>query len=169
MGTAPERSAVSKTDRQIAAKLAFRTRRLESCAVNGFFTELRRRKVYRVAAAYCVAAWSLIQFAATIFPVWDLPIWTLRFVIIVVLGGFPIALLLGWAFEVTPTGYPSNAGNSGACSDRQGPTPSAKEFALIGRRRAGHFRRRRCFDFAARGRTQSGEIDRRFAIRKFQR
>jgi TolB-like protein/Flp pilus assembly protein TadD len=72
--------------------------------VYGFFSELKRRKVYRAAAAYSVGAWALIQFAATIFPVWDLPIWTLRLVIVVALVGFPIALLLGWAFEITSTG-----------------------------------------------------------------
>jgi TolB-like protein/Tfp pilus assembly protein PilF len=72
--------------------------------VNAFFTELRRRNVYRVAAGYGVAAWFLIQVAATVFPAWELPFWCLRLVIVLVLTGFPIALLLGWAFEITPTG-----------------------------------------------------------------
>jgi TolB-like protein/Flp pilus assembly protein TadD len=72
--------------------------------VNSFFTELRRRKVYRVAVGYGVVAWFLIQFSAVTFPAWDLPRWSLRLVIVSVLIGFPAALILGWAFEVTPTG-----------------------------------------------------------------
>jgi TolB-like protein/Flp pilus assembly protein TadD len=77
--------------------------------VNSFFTELQRRKVYRVAAAYGVVAWFLIQFAATVFPAWELPFWCLRLVIVLVLVGFPFALLLGWAFEITPRGIQQTA------------------------------------------------------------
>ena len=87
-----------------AITLAFRAEQNDSCAVSSFFTELQRRKVYRVAAAYGVVAWFLIQFSATVFPAWELPFWCLRLVIVLVLSGFPIALLLGWAFEITPTG-----------------------------------------------------------------
>ena len=72
--------------------------------MNAFFSELRRRKVYRVAAAYAVVAWLIIQVAATVFPVWEMPIWTLRFVIALVLMGFPVALLLSWALDFTPEG-----------------------------------------------------------------
>ena len=72
--------------------------------MSGFFLELRRRKVYRVAAAYGVVAWLLIQISATVFPAWSLPAWSLRLVIICVLIGFPIALILAWAFDVTPAG-----------------------------------------------------------------
>lgn len=72
--------------------------------MSGFFSELRQRKVYRVAAAYAVAAWLIIQISATIFPAWSLPGWSLRLVIVAVLIGFPIALILAWAFDVTPTG-----------------------------------------------------------------
>src|SRR6266403_5195070 len=72
--------------------------------MTGFFQELRRRKVYRVAAAYGVVAWLIIQVAATIFPAWALPGWSLRLVIVLVLTGFPIALILAWAFDVTPAG-----------------------------------------------------------------
>ena len=68
-----------------AIALAFCNRQLESCAVNSFFTELRRRKVYRAAAAYGVAGWFIIQFCATIFPAWEFPIWTLRLVIVLML------------------------------------------------------------------------------------
>lgn len=72
--------------------------------MHGFFEELRRRKVYRVAAAYAVVAWFLIQFSATVFPIWELPAWSLRLVIVCVLCGFPVALLCGWAFDVTSSG-----------------------------------------------------------------
>jgi hypothetical protein len=78
-------------------------------SVNGFFSELRRRKVYRVAAAYAVVAWVIIQVAATVFPVWEMPVWTLRLVISLVLMGFPVALLLSWAFDVTPEGIRAEA------------------------------------------------------------
>src|SRR6266404_1550166 len=72
--------------------------------MSGFFEELQRRKVYRVAAAYIVAAGFLIQIASATFPAWELPNWTLRLVIVLLLIGFPIALLLAWAFDVTPQG-----------------------------------------------------------------
>jgi TolB-like protein/Flp pilus assembly protein TadD len=72
--------------------------------MNGFFEELQRRKVYRVAAAYIVAAGFIIQIASAAFPAWELPNWTLRLVIALLLIGFPIALILAWAFDVTPQG-----------------------------------------------------------------
>src|SRR6266404_3578016 len=72
--------------------------------MSGFFEELQRRKVYRVAAAYIVAAGFLIQIASATFPAWELPNWALRLVIVLLLIGFPIALILAWAFDVTPQG-----------------------------------------------------------------
>ncbi|HEX8678688.1 MAG TPA: tetratricopeptide repeat protein [Chthoniobacterales bacterium] len=78
-------------------------------AASGFFCELRRRKVYRVAAGYTVAAWLIIQVAATVFPALEFPSWALRAVIIGVLGGFPIALVLGWAFDIGPGGIEKTA------------------------------------------------------------
>ena len=77
--------------------------------MNGFFAELRTRKVYRVAVAYAVAAWAVIQFSDIVFPVWDLPTWTLRLVIALVLAGFPIALIFAWVFDVTPEGLRATA------------------------------------------------------------
>jgi TolB-like protein/Tfp pilus assembly protein PilF len=70
----------------------------------GFFTEVKRRKVYRVAAGYVVVAGGLIQLASAVFPAWELPSWSLRLIIILLLIGFPIALILAWALEVTPAG-----------------------------------------------------------------
>src|ERR1700681_3892130 len=70
----------------------------------GFFEELQRRKVYRVAAAYIIAAGFIIQIGSAVFPAWELPNWTFRWVVVLLLIGFPIALILAWAFDVTPEG-----------------------------------------------------------------
>ncbi len=72
--------------------------------MSGFFEEVKRRKVYRVAAAYVIAAGGIIQLASAAFPAWELPSWALRLVIVLLLVGFPIALILAWAFDVTPQG-----------------------------------------------------------------
>jgi TolB-like protein/Tfp pilus assembly protein PilF len=72
--------------------------------MSGFFEELQRRKVYRVAAAYIVAAGFLIQIASATFPAWELPNWSLRLVIALLLIGFPIALILAWAYDITAKG-----------------------------------------------------------------
>jgi TolB-like protein/Tfp pilus assembly protein PilF len=72
--------------------------------VSTFFRELQRRKVYRVAAAYAVVAGGVIQLASAVFPAWELPSWALRLVVVLLLAGFPIALVLAWAFDVTPAG-----------------------------------------------------------------
>jgi len=72
--------------------------------MSGFFEEIKRRKVYRVAAAYAVVAAGAIQLASAVFPAWELPSWALRLVIILLLIGFPISLILAWALEVTPQG-----------------------------------------------------------------
>src|SRR5262252_1307029 len=73
-------------------------------APSSFFTELRRRHVYRVAVAYVIVGWLLIQFATQVFPVVSLPNWTSTLVVMLVAIGFPIALILAWAFELTPEG-----------------------------------------------------------------
>ncbi len=72
--------------------------------MTGFFEEVKRRKVYRVAAAYIIAAGGIIQLASATFPAWELPNWALRLVILLLLVGFPIALILAWAFDITPQG-----------------------------------------------------------------
>ena len=72
--------------------------------MTGFFEELQRRKVYRVAAAYIVAAGFLIQMASAAFPAWELPNWSLRLVIVLLVIGFPIAVILAWAYDITPQG-----------------------------------------------------------------
>src|SRR6266513_194188 len=75
-----------------------------SVAMSGFFEEVKRRKVYRVAAADIIAAGGIIQLASAAFPAWDLPNWALRMVIVLLLLGFPIALMLAWVFDITAQG-----------------------------------------------------------------
>src|SRR5213595_1882627 len=75
-----------------------------SVAMSGFFEEVKRRKVYRVAVAYVIAAGGIIQLGSAAFPAWELPNWALRLVIVLLLVGFPIALILAWAFDVTAQG-----------------------------------------------------------------
>jgi len=72
--------------------------------MTGFFEEVKRRKVYRVAAAYIIAAGGIIQLASATFPAWELPNWSLRLVILLLLVGFPIALIFAWAFDITAQG-----------------------------------------------------------------
>jgi TolB-like protein len=69
-----------------------------------FFAELKRRNVYKVAIAYAVVAWLLMQIATQIFPFLEIPNWAIRLVIMLLALGFPIALILAWAFELTPEG-----------------------------------------------------------------
>jgi TolB-like protein/thioredoxin-like negative regulator of GroEL len=69
-----------------------------------FFSELKRRNVYKVAVAYAVIAWLLIQAASILFPTFEAPAWVMKVFVTVVAAGFPIALVLAWAFEMTPQG-----------------------------------------------------------------
>jgi TolB-like protein len=69
-----------------------------------FFAELKRRNVYKVAIAYAVVAWLLMQIATQIFPFLEIPNWAIRLVIMLIVIGFPIALVIAWAFELTPEG-----------------------------------------------------------------
>jgi TolB-like protein/Tfp pilus assembly protein PilF len=69
-----------------------------------FFSELKRRNVYKVAIAYAVVAWLLIQIATQVFPFFEIPNWAVRLVVLAIVIGFPIALVIAWAFELTPEG-----------------------------------------------------------------
>jgi TolB-like protein/Tfp pilus assembly protein PilF len=69
-----------------------------------FFAELKRRNVYKVAVAYAVLAWLLIQVATQVFPFFEIPNWGVRLIVLFIVIGFPIALILAWAFELTPEG-----------------------------------------------------------------
>ena len=72
--------------------------------LNNFFVELKRRNVYKVAVAYAVVGWVIAQIATQIFPFLEIPNWVVRLVIILIAIGFPIALVIAWAFEATPEG-----------------------------------------------------------------
>ncbi len=71
---------------------------------HNFFAELRRRNVYKVAVGYAVVGWLLIQVATQVFPFFGVPNWGVRLVVLLIVVGFPIALVIAWAFELTPEG-----------------------------------------------------------------
>ena len=77
--------------------------------INNFIKELKRRNVFRVATAYAIAGWLIIQIATSVFPAFDFPQWTVQFVISLTTIGFPIALIFAWAFELTPEGIKKSA------------------------------------------------------------
>src|SRR2546423_4615158 len=93
--------------------------------MSGFFEEVQRRKVYKVAAAYIIAAGFIIQIGSAVFPAWELPNWSFRLVVVLLLIGFPIALILAWAFDITPQGIKATP-----------PTPAAthrrRNLAVLG-------------------------------------
>src|SRR2546423_2365293 len=72
--------------------------------IDTFFVELKRRNVYKVAVAYIVAGWALSQGVAQVFPVFDIPNWVIRLIVVLIVVGLPIALVLSWMFEITPEG-----------------------------------------------------------------
>ena len=72
-----------------------------------FFGELRRRNVYKAAVAYIVAGWALVQGIAQVFPVFDVPNWIVRLIVVLIIIGFPVTLICAWAFEITPQGIKS--------------------------------------------------------------
>ena len=91
----------------------------KSFFMSGFFKELQRRKVYRVAAAYIIAAGFIIQIGSAVFPAWELPNWTLRLVVVLLLAGFPIALIFAWAYDVTPQGIRATPATSAPGAHRR--------------------------------------------------
>jgi adenylate cyclase len=91
--------------RELMEKLEFCRQQLTAASGSGsFFSQLKQRNVVRVAIAYGVTAWLLAQIATQIFPFFEIPNWSVRLVILVLVLGFPIALALAWAFEITPEG-----------------------------------------------------------------
>lgn len=69
-----------------------------------FFSELKRRNVYKVAVAYAVIAWLLIQGTSILFPTFEAPAWVMKVFVVVLAAGFVVALFIAWAFEMTPQG-----------------------------------------------------------------
>ena len=72
--------------------------------IDNFFAELKRRNVYKVAVAYAVVGWLLVQVTTQVFPIFEIPNWALRLIVLAIIIGFPIALVIAWAFELTPEG-----------------------------------------------------------------
>src|SRR5438067_7459058 len=72
--------------------------------IDNFFAEVKRRNVYKVAISYAVVGWLLIQIATQVFPFFEIPNWAVRLVVLAIVIGFPIALVIAWAFELTPEG-----------------------------------------------------------------
>src|SRR4029077_18370186 len=72
--------------------------------IDNFFAELKRRNVYKVAVAYAVVAWLVIQAASIFLPAFNAPQWAMQLIILILVIGFPIALAFSWAFEITPEG-----------------------------------------------------------------
>jgi len=91
-----------------------------------FFAELKRRNVYKVAVAYAVVAWLLVQVATQVFPFLEIPNWIVRLVIALVIIGFPIAVVIAWAFEATPEGIRRTE-----VADAMPPTTGQKKHAWI--------------------------------------
>ena len=71
---------------------------------SNFFAELKRRNVYKIAVAYMVVSWLLVQAASILFPTFEAPPWVMKVFVAVLVLGFPIALVFSWAFEITPEG-----------------------------------------------------------------
>jgi len=71
---------------------------------SNFFAELKRRNVYKVAVAYAIVGWLLVQVATQVFPFFEIPNWAVRLIVLAIVIGFPIALVIAWAFELTPEG-----------------------------------------------------------------
>src|SRR5437016_4926334 len=94
--------------------------------LRNFFAELRRRKVYKVAVAYAVVGWVIAQIATQIFPFLEIPNWIVRLVIILIAIGFPIALVIAWAFEITPQGIERTEG-----ADTMPVAPGQREHAWM--------------------------------------
>ena len=86
-----------------------------------FFAELKRRNVYKVVVAYAVVGWLLVQVATQVFPFFEIPNWAVRLVVLVIIVGFPVALVIAWAFELTPEGLKRTE-----AADREGAKPSRK-------------------------------------------
>jgi TolB-like protein/Tfp pilus assembly protein PilF len=98
--------------------------------IDNFFAELKRRNVYKVAVAYAIVGWLLVQVATQVFPFLEIPNWVVRLVIVLVAIGFPIALVIAWAFELTPEGIKRTEDADLLASARQ-PRKHAWIFVVI--------------------------------------
>jgi TolB-like protein/Tfp pilus assembly protein PilF len=87
-----------------AGRSQFRPPRKNAVNPRNLFVELKRRNVYRAAAAYGVVSWLLVQIATQVFPFFDIPSWAIRMVVVILLLGFPVAVIMAWIYDVTPEG-----------------------------------------------------------------
>jgi len=94
--------------------------------IDNFFAELKRRNVYKVAVAYIVAGWALSQGIAQVFPVFDIPNWVIRLIVVLIVIGFPVAVVFAWVFELTPEGIKRTE-----VADAMPPTAGYKTHAWI--------------------------------------
>src|SRR6266403_1988650 len=94
--------------------------------IDNFFAELKRRNVYKVAVAYIVAGWALSQGIAQVFPVFDVPNWVIRLIVVLIILGFPVAVVFAWVFEITPEGIKRTE-----VADAMPPTTGYKKHAWI--------------------------------------
>src|SRR6266516_4725464 len=91
-----------------------------------FFAELKRRNVYKVAVVYAIVGWLLVQVATQVFPFFEIPNWAVRLIVLAIVIGFPIALVIAWAFELTPEGI-----NRTEIADAMPTTAAQKKHAWI--------------------------------------
>ncbi|MCC5839249.1 MAG: hypothetical protein JJT96_03915 [Opitutales bacterium] len=96
------------------------------------FEELKQRKVFQVGVSYLIVGWLVIQVTVAVFPQFDIPMWASRFVILTVAAGFPLALILAWAFELTPDGVKSTrrAREAGSQEENLSPTQNRRRTRL---------------------------------------
>jgi TolB-like protein/Tfp pilus assembly protein PilF len=95
---------------------------------HNFFSELKRRNVYKIAVAYAVVGWLLVQVSTQVFPFFEIPNWAVRLVVLAIVIGFPIALVIAWAFELTPQGLKRTEDVDLATSQRQ---PRKRTWILV--------------------------------------
>src|SRR5205085_280711 len=98
--------------------------------IDNFFAELKRRNVYKVAVAYAIVGWLLVQIATQVFPFFEIPNWAVRLIVLLIVIGFPIALMIAWAFEMTPEGL-KRTGNVDLAAAAQRPRHRAWVFVII--------------------------------------
>src|SRR5947199_6781764 len=106
--------------------------------MNNFFAELKRRNVYKVAVAYAIVGWLLVQVTTQVFPIFEIPNWALRLIVLAIIVGFPVALVIAWAFEATPEGIKRTedvdallATNVGVAASTRQPRKHAWIFVVI--------------------------------------
>jgi len=92
-----------------------------SGAVISIFSELKRRSVFKVAIVYLAAAWLLLQVAATVAPILELPTWFEKTVLLLLVLGFPVAIILAWAFQLTPAGVQRDSGRESPPTEKRRP------------------------------------------------